>query len=71
MTSFRDRVRGVVLSTALGDALGAPVEKLTYAEIKSKYGRVESLMTKWHKADLPADVRLGRMRGTASLRTIR
>lgn len=63
MTSFRNRVRGVVLSTALGDALGAPVEKLTYAEIKSKYGRVESLMTKWHKADLPADVRLGRMRG--------
>ncbi|MEJ9216953.1 ADP-ribosylglycohydrolase family protein [Paenibacillus glucanolyticus] len=63
MTSFRDRVRGVVISTALGDAMGAPIEKLTYEEIKSKYGRVESLMTRWHKMDLPAEVRLGRVRG--------
>lgn len=63
MTSFRDRVRGVVISTALGDAMGAPIEKLTYGEIKSKYGRVESLMTRWHKMDLPPDVRLGRVRG--------
>ncbi|MDQ6421492.1 ADP-ribosylglycohydrolase family protein [Paenibacillus sp. LHD-117] len=63
MTSFRDRVRGVVASTALGDAMGAPIEKLTYEGIKSQYGRVESLMTRWHKIDLPADVRLGRVRG--------
>lgn len=63
MTSFRDRVRGVVISTALGDAMGAPIEKLTYGEIQSKYGRVESLMTRWHKMDLPPDVRLGRVRG--------
>ncbi|MGM1046385.1 MAG: ADP-ribosylglycohydrolase family protein [Bacillota bacterium] len=63
MTSFRDRVRGVVISTALGDAMGAPIEKLTYGEIKSKYGRVESLITRWHKMDLHADARLGRLRG--------
>lgn len=63
MTSFRSRVRGVVVSTALGDAMGAPVEKLTYGEIKSRYGRVESLMTRWHKMDLPEDMRLGRVRG--------
>ncbi|MFD0714432.1 ADP-ribosylglycohydrolase family protein [Paenibacillus sp. GCM10027626] len=63
MTSFRDRVRGVVASTALGDALGAPVEKLTYEQIKSQYGRVESLMTRWHKIDWPADARQGRVRG--------
>ncbi|MFF2886174.1 ADP-ribosylglycohydrolase family protein [Paenibacillus sp. NPDC057967] len=63
MTSFRDRVRGVVASTALGDAMGAPIEKLTYEGIKSQYGRVESIMTRWHKMDLPADVRLGRVRG--------
>ncbi|GAB6926095.1 ADP-ribosylglycohydrolase family protein [Paenibacillus sp. JCM 10914] len=63
MTSFRDRVRGVVISTALGDAMGAPIEKLTYDQIKSKYGRVESIMTRWHKMDLPHDVRLGRVRG--------
>jgi ADP-ribosylglycohydrolase len=43
--------------------MGAPIEKLTYEEIKSKYGRVESLMTRWHKMDLPAEVRLGRVRG--------
>ncbi|QJC52580.1 ADP-ribosylglycohydrolase family protein [Paenibacillus albicereus] len=63
MTSFRSRVRGAVVSTALGDAMGAPVEKLTYGEIKARYGRVESLMTRWHKMDLPEDVRLGRVRG--------
>lgn len=63
MISFRDRVRGVLASTALGDALGAPVEKLTYEQIKKQYGRVESIMTKWHKIDLPAAERLGRVRG--------
>lgn len=63
MISFRDRVRGVVISTALGDAMGAPIEKLTYDQIKGQYGRVETLMTRWHKMDLPADVRLGRVRG--------
>lgn len=63
MISFRERVRGVVVSTALGDAMGAPVEKLTYEEIKARYGRVEKLRTKWHKADLSEDVRLGRIRG--------
>ncbi|MHA6482157.1 ADP-ribosylglycohydrolase family protein [Paenibacillus sp. strain BS8-2] len=63
MISFRDRVRGVVASTALGDAMGAPIEKLTYEAIKSQYGRVESIMTRWHKMDWPADARLGRVRG--------
>ncbi len=63
MTSFRDRVRGVVASTALGDAMGAPIEKLTYEQIKSQYGRVESLMTRWHKIDWPAEARFGRVRG--------
>ncbi|KKO54900.1 ADP-ribosylglycohydrolase family protein [Paenibacillus sp. DMB20] len=63
MISFRDRVRGVVISTALGDAMGAPIEKLTYEQIKSKYGRVESLMTRWYKMDLPSETRLGRVRG--------
>ena len=63
MTLFQDRVRGVLLSTALGDAMGAPVEKLTYEQIKEQYGRVESLQTRWHKIDLPEDVRLGRVRG--------
>lgn len=63
MVSFEERVRGVLLSTALGDAMGATIEKLSYQEIKEQYGRVESLNTEWYKANAPADVNLGRMRG--------
>lgn len=63
MVSFQERVRGVILSTALGDALGAPIEKLSYQEIKQQYGRVESLNTRWYKEDAPADVTLGKKRG--------
>src|SRR5690554_6846584 len=63
MISFQDRVRGVVISTALGDAIGAPVEKMSYREIKQKYHRVESLNTEWYKANESEEVRLGRMRG--------
>ncbi|WP_407270044.1 ADP-ribosylglycohydrolase family protein [Radiobacillus sp. PE A8.2] len=63
MTEFTDKVKGVLISTALGDALGAPVEKLTYQEIKEKYGRVESLETKWYKQELGKDVNKGRQRG--------
>lgn len=63
MISFQERVRGVVFGTAYGDALGAPIEKLSYNEIKEKYDRVESIDTKWYKADWPAEKRLHRMRG--------
>jgi ADP-ribosylglycohydrolase len=63
MSDFRDRVRGVVAGVALGDAMGAPVEKLTFAQIRRQYGKVESIMTRWYKADWDAEARLGRMRG--------
>ena len=63
MNYFEDRVKGVLLSTALGDALGAPIEKLSCDEIKSQYGRVESLKTKWYKENLGEDINLGRKRG--------
>ncbi|WP_174734577.1 ADP-ribosylglycohydrolase family protein [Mesobacillus harenae] len=63
MTDFKDRVKGVLISTALGDALGAPVEKLSYQEIKEKYGYVKSLKTNWYKEDLGFDVNKGRKRG--------
>lgn len=63
MISFRERVRGVVLGTAYGDALGAPVEKLSHQDIKEMYGRVESIYTKWYKADWEPEKRLHRMRG--------
>jgi ADP-ribosylglycohydrolase len=48
---------------ALGDALGAPVEKLTAREIKTRYGRVTSLDTRWHKMDWPPERRNHRVRG--------
>ena len=48
---------------ALGDALGAPVEKLSAAEIRTRYGRVTSLAARWHKMDLPPEARNHRIRG--------
>ncbi|EXX90682.1 crystallin [Paenibacillus darwinianus] len=63
MVSFTDRVKGVVYGTAYGDAMGAVVEKLTYGEIKDKYGRIETTDTKWWKADFAESDRLSRMRG--------
>ncbi len=63
MIDFQDRVKGVLISTALGDALGAPVEKLSRKEIKEKYGRVESLKTKWYKEDMGYDAHKGKKRG--------
>lgn len=64
MVSFSDRVKGVVWATAYGDALGAVVEKLTRADIKEKYGRVETTKLDWWKADWSDEDRLGRMRGS-------
>ncbi|MFC6040714.1 ADP-ribosylglycohydrolase family protein [Paenisporosarcina macmurdoensis] len=63
MVSFQERVRGVILSIAFGDAIGATIEKLSYQEIKAQYGRVESLKTKWYKADAPQEITLGKKRG--------
>jgi ADP-ribosylglycohydrolase len=48
---------------ALGDALGAPVEKLSAADIRAKYGRVTALDTRWHRMDGPEAARGGRVRG--------
>ncbi len=63
MSSFEDRVRGVLISTALGDALGAPVEKLSRDEIAKKYGYVTTLKTRWYKEELGEDSTLGKRRG--------
>ncbi|MEK4131247.1 ADP-ribosylglycohydrolase family protein [Solibacillus sp. FSL W8-0474] len=67
MTNFYERVKGVLLSTALGDALGAPVEKLNRRQISEQYGYVTELSTKWYKEDLGADVNLGRHRGNGTV----
>ena len=53
----------MIYGVALGDALGAPVEKLSAEAIRSRYGRVESLHTRWHKMDLPPEQRNNRVRG--------
>jgi len=48
---------------ALGDALGAPVEKLSATEIAATYGRVTSLDTRWHRAGEDPAARNYRIRG--------
>ena len=60
---FRGRVRGMLHGIALGDALGAPVEKLSAATIRERYGRVTSVRERWHKMDLPPQERNHRIRG--------
>ena len=61
--SFRSRVRAMLHGVALGDALGAPVEKLSAQDIVGRYGRVSALDTRWHKMDLPPEGRNNRVRG--------
>ncbi|MGD7006896.1 ADP-ribosylglycohydrolase family protein [Metabacillus sp. 84] len=62
MIPFISRVKGSIFAAALGDALGAAVEKLSYEEIKERYGRVESLLTPWYKTGTAAA--LGKRRGS-------
>ncbi|MCT4564282.1 MAG: ADP-ribosylglycohydrolase family protein [Maledivibacter sp.] len=61
--SFQDRVKGVVIGTAYGDALGATIEKLSYEEIKARYGRVDDLRTEWWKSDWSLEDRKNKTRG--------
>lgn len=61
---FLDKLRGVVYGAAFGDALGAPIERMTHEEILDFYGGpVTTVQVKWFKADLAAVDRLNRMRG--------
>ena len=60
---FNKRVRGVLFGTAFGDAFGATVERLSYEEIKEKYGRVETILLPWHKGDWDPILRNHRQRG--------
>ncbi|MDN4493654.1 ADP-ribosylglycohydrolase family protein [Ureibacillus aquaedulcis] len=63
MNAFEDRVKGVLISAALGDALGAPVEKLSREEIEKEYGYVTTLKTRWYKEALGEEATLGKRRG--------
>lgn len=43
--SLEERAYGCLLGGAIGDALGAPVEGLSYAEIAERHGRVEDFLS--------------------------
>lgn len=62
--SFQSRVRALVYGVAFGDALGAPVEKLSAREIQERHGRVTSFDTEWHRAAEDTVARGGRVRGS-------
>ncbi|MFA6075751.1 MAG: ADP-ribosylglycohydrolase family protein [Negativicutes bacterium] len=51
--TFTDKVRAVLFGTAYGDAIGCPVEKLSYTEIKERYGRVTDMKREWYKKSWP------------------
>ena len=61
--TFQGRVRAMLYGVAFGDAMGAPVEKLSAGEIRARYGRVTSLDTVWHRMGGPEAARGGRVRG--------
>lgn len=46
-TTYKDRVNGMFLGVAIGDALGMPVETFSAEKIKETYGRV----TEYHRPD--------------------
>ncbi len=60
---FDGRVRGLLHGVAFGDAIGAPVEKLTAAEIREGYGWVNSLDNAWHRTSRDPAAGNGRVRG--------
>lgn len=60
---FYSRVRGMLHGVAFGDAIGAPVEKLSPAEIVDMYGRVTSMDNEWHRTSRDPAAGKGRVRG--------
>lgn len=44
MNRLLDRIYGCLIGSAIGDAMGGPVEGLHYTEISKRYGRVETLL---------------------------
>ena len=61
--TLTDRVRGLVYGQAFGNALGAPVVKLSAAQIARRFGRVNTLDMPWHMENDPVSARRGRVRG--------
>lgn len=68
MTEFERKTRGVIYGTAFGDALGAPVERLTHQQILDLYGGpITTVNNKWWKADKSVVERSDRMRGYGTI----
>ena len=64
---LQSRIRGIVFGTSYGDAIGAVVEKLSFKEIKDKYGLVTNLNQKWYKHDWAPELRNYRVRGEGTI----
>lgn len=60
---FRDKILGMFMGVAYGDAVGATIEKLSFDDIRERFGRVETYKMAWHKADWQPKDRRFRMRG--------
>jgi ADP-ribosylglycohydrolase len=56
--NLEDKVLGCLLASALGNAMGSPVESRSYEEIESKYGRIETLLQP-ERLELEDDNRIG------------
>ncbi|MGO0122454.1 ADP-ribosylglycohydrolase family protein [Desulfothermobacter acidiphilus] len=50
MISLAERIRGGVYGLAVGDALGAPVEGMSRAEIQERHGILQDMVDGWLKA---------------------
>lgn len=62
--SLQGRIRAVLYGVAYGDAIGAPVEKLSAEQIRQRYGRVTNLNTEWHRMSESGIARNWRVRGS-------
>lgn len=49
---MKNKIANCLYGVFYGDAIGAPVEKLSYQQIYEKYGRVESFDIEYHKNSL-------------------
>lgn len=61
--AFESRVRALIHGVAFGDAIGAPVEKLSPAEIRADYGWVDTVDHAWHRTSRDPAAGKGRVRG--------
>ncbi len=50
----RDRIRGVLLGLALGDALGMPVDRLSHVNVRTYYKGIKELVADEKRGDLGA-----------------